>query len=89
MSGPIGRGCQKVSKSFPGRKGGAAFLGISPPEALAHVCEDIHIVIHGSISCGDRSLELTCLSIEGWVIQARAKVECYTAGERKGMKSAH
>lgn len=42
LSGFLGRGCQEVSKSFPGRKGGATLLGIYPPEEPAHVWKDIH-----------------------------------------------
>lgn len=41
MSVSLGCGWQKVSKNLPGRKGGAALLGIYPPEASAHVWEDV------------------------------------------------
>lgn len=41
MSGSLGRGCQKMSKSLPGRKGGAVLLGISPLEESAPVWKDV------------------------------------------------
>ena len=41
MSGSLGRGCQKMSKSLPGRKGGAVLLGISPLKKSAPVWKDV------------------------------------------------
>ena len=41
MSGSLDCGCQKASKSLPGRKGGAVLLGISPLQASAPVWKDV------------------------------------------------
>lgn len=83
MSGSLGRGCQKVSKSLPGRKGGAALLGISRPEASAPVWKDVRTWLFTAASFVIAEVWNPRLWRAGWSTD-NPVVEYYTAVKRRG-----
>lgn len=86
MSGSLGTGCQKVSKTLPGRKGGAALLGISPPEASAPVRKDVRTWLFTAASFVIAEVWNPRLQRAGRSTDIPA-VEYYTAVKKKGLPS--
>ena len=87
MSGFLDRGCQKVSKNLPGRKGGVALLGIYPPEAPAHVWKDVHtwLFMEALLIYSRGILEPACPSTESWIIYGHPQSGILCSWKKKGV----
>lgn len=90
MSGFLGRGCQRVSKNLPGKKGGVALLGIYPPEAPAHVWKDVYawLFMAALLIAGEFWNPRFHLQSPGGSMDIPT-VEYYAAGKIEGLLSVH